>query len=133
MKPNGDERAATVIAMIETAIARLYDPNGENEVALLKLRDGKTRQVFARELMSGRLIEQICVAARETAFQRHAGGGDCGICMADVEQAVSQAIDRLGNTLSLENLRSHLELPTDLDVLAVEPVQRKVQREQYLQ
>lgn len=133
VKPNADERAATIDAMIETAIARLYDPNAGNQVALLKLRDGKDQPVYARELISGRLIEQICVGARETAFQRHAGGGDPGIRLADIEQSVTEAIDRLGSTLSLENLRSHLALPTNLDVMAVEPVKRNVQRERYLQ
>jgi hypothetical protein len=119
--------------MVELVVSRLYDPNGDNQIAVLKFRDGKTRTVFASELVSGRLLEQIAVAARESGFQRHAVGGDSGIVLGDVQKAVFECIERLAATLSVRNVHSMLtDLPKDIDVLDVEPVRRKVHGDHYL-
>jgi hypothetical protein len=46
-----------------------------------------------------------------------------------MEQAVAEAIEKLGTTLSRLNVRSYLpDLPQDVDVVSVEPVVRKVSR-----
>jgi ATP-dependent 26S proteasome regulatory subunit len=133
LSPNGAERASTHETMVELVVSRLYDPNGDNQIAVLKFRDGKTRTVFASELVSGRLLEQIAVAARESGFQRHAVGGDSGIVLGDVQKAVFECIERLAATLSVRNVHSMLtDLPKDIDVLDVEPVRRKVHGDHYL-
>jgi ATP-dependent 26S proteasome regulatory subunit len=133
LSPNGAERASAHETMVELVVSRLYDPNGDNQIAVLKFRDGKTRTVFASELVSGRLLEQIAVAARESGFQRHAVGGDSGIVLGDVQKAVFECIERLAATLSVGNVHSMLtDLPKDIDVLDVEPVRRKVHGDHYL-
>ena len=115
--------------LIEAAVSRLYAPNADNAVATIRLRDAKTRTVAARELVSGRLLAQVCTNAREAAFARDSGGGEPGVCLADMEQAVAEAIEKLGTTLSRLNVRSYLpDLPQDVDVVSVEPVVRKVSR-----
>jgi proteasome-associated ATPase len=127
--PNGSAASATRDALIDTALSRLYAPNGGGELCTMRLRDGATRTVWARELLSGRIIEQICRAARRAAFRRHAAGGAPGVGVADMEEAVADAIERLATTLSARNARSYLaDLPQDVDVVSVEPVVRRPAR-----
>jgi ATP-dependent 26S proteasome regulatory subunit len=131
--PNGAGTERTREEIVDTATATLYSPNADNAVAELRFRDGTARTVTAREILSGRTIEQICVQARRFAFRRHAESGTPGVRVEDMEQAVAQVLERLGSTLSPANARSYLgDLPQDLDVVAVEPVRRKVARHRYL-
>lgn len=128
--PNGEAAQNTRQELLDRAVSRLYAPNAENEVSLIKFRDGKTRTVMARELMSGRSIEQICRAARQTAFLRDVGGGEPGVRAEDVEEAVADAIHRLSQTVTPRNAHAYLaDLPQDIDVVAVEPIQRRTQRD----
>jgi SpoVK/Ycf46/Vps4 family AAA+-type ATPase len=127
--PNGASAEDTRLEIIETAVSRFYSPNAENELCILRFRDGKTRTVTARELASGRIFEQICRAARQAAFLRDVRGGEPGLRVADIENAVSHAMKRLASTLSLRNVHAYLsDLPQDVDVVSVEPVVRKVSR-----
>lgn len=135
----------TRTAAIDAAVSRLFDPNADNEVAMLRFRDGSQRTIAARELISGRLIQQICRAARHralarTAESRRAGErseasreGPDGITIADVDEAVTDAIDKLSTTLSIHNAVHYLvDLSEEADVVAVEPLHRKVRRRRYL-
>ena len=65
--PNGSVARETRAEIIEVALARLYHPNGENALTCVKFRDGSERTVTAGELMSGRLIQQICRTVRQRA------------------------------------------------------------------
>jgi len=126
---NGKSAAATRHEMIETAVSRLYSPNAGNELCVLRFRDGKTRTIAARELASGRCFEQICRSARRSAFRRSVNGGEKGLCVADIEEAVAAAMDRLATSLTPRNAHSYLsDLPQDVDVVSVEPVVRRVSR-----
>ncbi len=130
--PNGAVAERTRGDIIETAIGTLYSPNADNTVAELRFRDGSARPVAAREMLSGRTIEQICVHGRRNAFRRHAGGGTQGVRVEDMEAAVAQALDRLASTLSPANASALLsDLPQDLDVVAVKPVRCKVAAHRY--
>jgi len=112
---------------IETAVSRLYSPNGDNVLCTLRFRDRATRVVTARELVSGRVIEQICRAARREAFRREIGGEAPGVGVADMDLAVGEAIARLATTLTPRNAAEYLEgLPQDVGVASVEPVMRRL-------
>jgi proteasome-associated ATPase len=127
--PNGTAATATRDEIIETAVSRFYSPNGDNDLCLLRLRDGKTRTVAARDLASGRIFEQICRAARRSAFLRETRDGDAGVRVADINEAVSDAFERLATTLSPRNAHAYLsDLPQDVDVVSVEPIKRKLSR-----
>jgi ATP-dependent 26S proteasome regulatory subunit len=127
--PNGHAAAATRCEIVETAVSRLYAPNGDNALCTLHFRDGKTQPVAAKSLISGRLIEQICRSARERAFARHLAGGTPGVQVADMEMAVAGAIERLATTLSVRNVHQYLdELPDDVDVVRVEMPRKNVKR-----
>lgn len=117
----------TLGALTEVAVTRLYSPNADNMIAVLQFRDAKRREVAARELVSGRLIEQICHAARASAFEREIRGGGGGIRLQDVESATAEAIARLRTTLRPGNAKSYLsDLPDDVDVVSVEPLRPRV-------
>ena len=113
--------------LAQRAVSRLYSPNAENQLSVIKFRDGKTRTVTAGELMSGRTIEQICRAARQAAFLREVRSKDRGLRVEDIDQAVADAITRLSTLLSPHNVHAYIsDLPQDVDVVAVEPVVRRV-------
>ena len=124
--PGSGDAEQTRQRMIDLAVARLYLPNAPGALlATLRLRDGKARKVFARDLISGRLIEQICVDARERAFQRHVDGEHCGLRVEDIDAATDAARDRLRATLTPANAHSHLtDLPQDASVVGVDPAPR---------
>lgn len=127
--PNGTAAATTRDDLIDTAVSRFYSPNADNELCVLKFRDGKTRTVAARELASGRIFEQVCRAARRSAFLRDVRDGDSGLRVTDIEDAVSETFERLATTLSLRNAHAYLgDLPQDVDVVSVEPIKRKLTR-----
>jgi ATP-dependent 26S proteasome regulatory subunit len=142
---NGAAQLETRTAAIDAAVSRLFDPNADNEVAVLRFRDGSQRRVAARELISGRLIRQICRAAQHRALARAAGsqredGGirvgrdrQDGITVTDIDEAVAEAIDKLSTTLSVHNAIHYLtDLSEEADVVAVDPIRRKVNRHRYL-
>jgi len=126
--PNGTGADATRQEIIETAVSRLYSPNAQNEICTLRFRDGKTRTIAARELASGRLIEQICRSACRFAYLRDVRGGEPGVTAGDMHKALDEAIARLRTTLTIHNVRVYLgDLPQDIDVVAVEPIVRRVE------
>lgn len=133
-RPNSGEAPQTRQTLIDAGVSRLYDPNADNMIASLQFRDGKRRDVAARELVSGRLIEQICVAARSRAFGRHCQRGESGVSLADMQTAAGDAIARLRKTLNRQNVASYLpDLPQDVGVVAVEAYRPRVSPERYLQ
>lgn len=127
--PNGSAAASTRQAVIETAVSHFYSPNADNELCVLKFRDGKTRTVAARELVSGRIFEQVCRAAGRRAFWREVHGGEGGIQVVDMDEAVADTLERMATTLSPRNAHAYIgDLPQDVDVVSVEPVPRKLSR-----
>jgi SpoVK/Ycf46/Vps4 family AAA+-type ATPase len=133
--PNGSEAETTRGQIIETAVSRFYSPNSDNEISTIRFRDGKERTVVARELVSGRIFEQVCRQARRAACLREMHGeGEPGLRVSDLDDAVTQAMQRMRTTLSAENAHSYLpDLPQDVSVVSVEPVQHKVkQRSRYI-
>jgi len=124
--PNGSAAAHTREDAIDAAVSQLYAPNAGNEVCTLKFRDNKTRLVTARELTCGRIIEQICRDARRTAYLRHSEGGEPGIRVEDMREAVATAMDHMSTIITPRNAHAYLfDLPQDIDVVAVEPIRRR--------
>jgi SpoVK/Ycf46/Vps4 family AAA+-type ATPase len=134
--PNGQLAADTRQEMIDAAVARIYSPNSDHaSLCTVKFRDGSVRAVAPRELVSGRLIEQVCRAARHSACLRDTRGGQPGLIFDDLEQAIDETMQRLSTTLTVRNVQSYLtDVPTDLEVIAVERTSRKVRHSgQYFQ
>lgn len=127
--PNHSYAKATRQQIIDTAVSMLYAPNAGNELSVLHFRDNSTRIVHARELVSGRLIEQICREACQLAFLRDVNGGPSGLTVPDMQEAVTSAIKKLSTTLSPHNVHAYLtDLSKDKDVVDIRPLVRKVDR-----
>jgi proteasome-associated ATPase len=132
--PNGELARSTRDELIEHAVSQFYSPNAGNELCTLRFRDGKQRVIVARELASGRLFENVCRTARRNAFLREVRGGAAGVQLRDMQDAVSQMLEKMRHTLTINNVHAYLsDLPQDVDVVSVEPVVRRVkQPHQYL-
>ncbi len=115
------EAAGTRQAMIDAAVAMLYESESAARLCTLHFRDGTNRQVYARDLASGRLIEQICVSAREKALVRHLAGCGEGMEVRDVQQAAEDARSRLASQVTVRNARDLIaDLPEDVDVVRID-------------
>ena len=111
--------------IIDTAVSRLFSPNGtNNQVCELMFRNGDKRVIQACELVSGRMIKQICSTALREAFMRKQRGGDPGLCVRDIDKALSLTMDNLRRkTLTPGNARDHIsDLPQDIDIVSVKPI-----------
>jgi SpoVK/Ycf46/Vps4 family AAA+-type ATPase len=127
--PNGVLAKSTRQELIEHAVSQFYSPNAGNELCTLRFRDGKQRVIVARELASGRLFENVCRSARRSAFLREVRGGAEGVRLSDMQDAVSQTLERMRHTLTINNAQAYLhDLPQDVDVVSVEPVVRRVKQ-----
>ncbi len=116
-------------SIIDSAVSRLYAPNGESELARITFRDGKVRQVRAGDLMSGASIANISRAALERACVRDIETGSEGLRLEDVLQAIADEFEGMARTLTPANCRNYLaDLPQDIDAVRVEPVRKKVPR-----
>jgi ATP-dependent 26S proteasome regulatory subunit len=126
--PNGDAAMLTRSQIIETAVSRIYSNNSiYAELCRIKFRDGKTRTVAARDFASGRLFEQICRSARLLAYRREMRTGQRGVRVCDIEDAIAEAMEKVSTALTIHSVRNQLpDLPTDVDVVAVERLVRKV-------
>jgi len=112
---------------IDTAVSLVFAPGGDGELAHIMFRDGKRRAVRAGDLINGAEIASIAQSATERACAREARGGACGVQTADVAGAVGDFLQSAARTLTPHNCRVYIEgLPQDVDVVRVDPVERKV-------
>jgi len=124
---HGDNFSATRAEIIDSAVSRIFAPNGDNELATITFRDGKRRTVRAADLITGAVIANITKTAGKRALLREAKTGVAGILWPDVAQAIERWFEEAAGTITPGNCRQHLGgLPHDLDIVNVEPVPRKV-------
>ncbi|MBI2833212.1 MAG: AAA family ATPase [Acidobacteria bacterium] len=122
------EGAARQLA-IESAIARIYAPNAEGELATLTFSDGRRRPVLARDLVSGANLANIAARGKRLAAVRRVRTGERGLRLDDMWRAVSAELDTLVSALSPANCRQHLtDLPQDLEIRRVERTERGVRQ-----
>lgn len=114
------DAAETRERMIDAAVTALYAPNADTKIATVHFRDSTTRSVQAQEMMSGRLVEQICHQMREAGFRRAMLGEDGALGVQDARECVCAALEKLRSTLTSHNIRSWVEgLPGDIDIVRV--------------
>ncbi len=115
--------------IIDSAVSRIYAPNGESELAQITFRDGKQRKVKAGDLMNGASIANIARVALERACLRDIEAGSPGLRLEDILHAIADEFEAMAKTLTPANCRNHLQdLPQDIDAVRVEPVRKKVPR-----
>jgi SpoVK/Ycf46/Vps4 family AAA+-type ATPase len=107
--------------VIDTALSRVYAPNGEGDIASLMFRDGTRRAVRANDLVSGAMLAQIARIATERACLRELETGDPGIRRADILEGVTTALADAAGALTPNNCQAFIAgLPQDLAVVRVE-------------
>jgi proteasome ATPase len=115
--------------VIETAISRLYAPNGEGEVGWIMFRDGTRRAIHARDLVSGAMLANVARLTAERACVRELETGDAGIRDGDVLDAISDELSNAVRALTPANCLAHMAgLPQDVTVVRVEPTVKTVKR-----
>jgi proteasome-associated ATPase len=113
--------------LIDIAVARLYAPNGESEVASIMFRDGTRRAIRASDLMSGARIANIARAGIERACVRDLERGESGVAARDLLDAIENEVGGIVSALTPANCHAFISnLPQDLAVVRVEPVTRRV-------
>ncbi len=126
---NGHDPAAARDLLIDSAVSQIYAPNGDSELATLTFRDGKQRTIQARHLINGAEIAKIAQTATERACLREAESGSCGISIDDMLSGVTDFFQTATQGLTPLNCRIHLDdLPQDMDVVRVDPIERKVKQ-----
>jgi proteasome-associated ATPase len=115
--------------MIEAAVAKIYSPNSDNQLATIIFRDGNRRTVRASDLISGASIKNVVEGASNLAAEREVEEGVSGLHLSDLMAAIASEFEGLAGALSPENCHVHLtDLRRSVGVVGVEPVQRKVAR-----
>jgi len=128
---HGPDVAATREEILDAAMSRLFAPNGESDLAVMMFRDGKRREVKARDLVSGAVLAKIALAALERACVREACDGSPGVRLDDVVCALDAEMTSAARVLTPANCRAYLtDLPQDVDVVSVQMIERKVPRPQ---
>jgi proteasome-associated ATPase len=124
---NDDAAASARESLLDQAIAQLFAPSRDTELADLMLRDGKHRLVRAADLVSGAHLASIAQSAIERACIREAEGGPRGLRSADISAAISDFCQSAPRALTPRNARNYLhDLPQDVDVVRIDLVERRV-------
>jgi len=122
--------------IIESALARIFAPNGAEELAVVCFRDGRRTSIRPEQLLSGAMIAGIANDACERACLRAVEGrpGPEGVAWSDVESALTGRLEQAAGLLTAANCRKFLGcLPEDVDVVAVErPRRRTVPEHRYV-
>ena len=114
---------------IEAVVSHLYAPNTDNTLATVMLRDGSQRVVRAADLLSGASIAKIVTDATECACYRELETGESGVCVEDLLAAAADELQSAVGGLTPANCRAYVDgLPQDVDVVRVDPAERRVTR-----
>jgi len=115
--------------IIESAVSRLYSPNGDSDLFAITFRDGKRRIVRAKELISGASIAKIAISAKERACLDEVETGESGVRLKHVLSAIAEEFESIAGTLTPANCRQHLtDLPQDVDVVRIEAIKKRASR-----
>jgi proteasome-associated ATPase len=107
--------------VIDAAVARIYSPNGESEIARVTFRDGQERVVRAADLTNGAALAKVARDAVHRAVRRHVATGDAGVRVADVMESVADELDAQASLLTPRNVGRLVDgLPQDAAAVRVE-------------
>lgn len=77
--------------LIPRSVARIYDPDKtENQFLEITYASGKKEIMYLKDFMSGAVIESIVGRAKKIALKRELGGGEKGIRLQDLYDAIEQ-------------------------------------------
>ena len=98
---NGGDTPAAVTALIDATLAAMYDEVPANRFLEVRYESGDTEVLHYKDFASGAMIENIVRRAKKTAIKRSLAGGEHGLVVDDLVQAVEKEFhenDDLPNT-----------------------------------
>ncbi|MCK5408484.1 MAG: AAA family ATPase, partial [Candidatus Krumholzibacteria bacterium] len=123
---DGSSQAEARDNIIESAVSRLYSPNGEGEVATVVYRDGERRTIRIHEIMSGAMLAHIAQKSLRGACLREIETEEEGVTLSDVFTAIEAEIENAASLLTPANSKRYVAgLRQDVDVVSVEKIERK--------
>ncbi len=105
--------------LFEAAVAVIYRESDDNVLATLTFRDGQTRPVAPKDVVSGASLEKIANVAVERVYERMVAGGTGGLTLEDILTAADEEFSRSARLLSAANSRRHLVGLPAVDVVGV--------------
>ncbi|MFN0058701.1 MAG: AAA family ATPase [Planctomycetota bacterium] len=114
--------------LLDAAMSHIYAPNSAGALATVSLRDGKTRAITPRDLISGAVLANISRRAKQRAGQRGVRSGDAQLALDDLLTAIAAEFETAASMLTRHNCRSFIAgLPGDVDVVDVRLATRRLQ------
>jgi len=82
--------AESVPAMIDATVDEMYRDDDANRFLEVTYQNGDKEVLYYKDFSSGAMIENIVRRAKKLAIKRVIGGGDRGVCTADLIAAIKQ-------------------------------------------
>ena len=121
----GRYRSDSQSRTVESLLAMLYSPNGDNHIATLQFSDGTKRPITARDgVLTGSEVAKICQHAKVLAALRSIKTGEKGIRREDLLSGMERFYEDTSAKLKPHNVRDYVDLPDDVQVVKVEPARR---------
>lgn len=76
--------------IIDEAVAQMYSTDEKNRFLEVTYANGDKEVLYFKDFSSGAMIENIVRRAKKDAIKREIDGGDPGICLEDLRQALVQ-------------------------------------------
>jgi proteasome-associated ATPase len=87
---HGGDRAAAVAALVEIAVAQVYDESEGSEFLEVRYAGGSSEVLHFHDFSSGAMLASIVARAKRAAVKRQAAGHGDGVSVADVAAAVRE-------------------------------------------
>ncbi len=86
----GGDRRAHLDRMITEAVALMYSEEEHNKFLEVTYANGDRETLYFKDFSSGAMIENIVRRAKKDAIKRHIAGGERGIRLGDLREAIRQ-------------------------------------------
>ena len=97
---HGDDIDATLQAMIQTTVGRMYSEQDDNRFLEVTYANGDKEILYFKDFNSGAMISNIVSRAKKMAIKSQIGGGDGGIRISDL---LSSCLDEFRENEDLPN------------------------------
>ena len=111
---NGTPQAALRRQLIQGTVAALFSPEGDDRGQVeVTLRDGAKLVKHRRHFLTGALVEQAVSNAIDRMANEAAVSGnvECGLTAGELTESLYQAVDSLIENLTVTNVQEYVDLP----------------------
>ncbi len=88
VRSRGDDRKATVEAMIEATVAKMYAEDDDNRFLEVTYANGEKEILYFRDFNSGAMIQNVVDRAKKMAIKRFIASGERGLRTDDLISAI---------------------------------------------